>query len=60
VVKCEPAVSAAVRRDLARWGHRIVDADELLGGGQIIRIDQKSGLLSGGSDPRKDGFAAGF
>jgi gamma-glutamyltranspeptidase / glutathione hydrolase len=60
VVACESGISESVRRDLARRGHRLVDADELLGGGQIIRIDPKSGLLSGGSDPRKDGFAAGF
>ncbi len=60
VVECENAVSEAVRRDLARRGHKIADAGELLGGGQIIRIDAKTGLLIGGSDPRKDGFAAGF
>jgi gamma-glutamyltranspeptidase / glutathione hydrolase len=60
VVECEFGVSETVKRDLARRGHRIVETEELLGGGQIIRIDEKTGLLSGGSDPRKDGFAAGF
>jgi gamma-glutamyltranspeptidase/glutathione hydrolase len=60
VVECERGVSEAVKRDLARRGHKIVATEELLGGGQIIRIDPKTGLLSGGSDPRKDGFAAGF
>jgi gamma-glutamyltranspeptidase/glutathione hydrolase len=60
VVKCEVSISETVRRDLARRGHRIVETEELLGGGQIIRIDEKTGLLSAGSDPRKDGFAAGF
>jgi len=60
VVECESGVSETVMRDLARRGHKIVETEELLGGGQIIRIDEKTGLLSGGSDPRKDGFAAGF
>lgn len=59
-VECESGVSEAMRRDLARRGHRIIDAPELLGGGQIIRIDPGTGVLRGGSDPRKDGFAAGF
>jgi gamma-glutamyltranspeptidase/glutathione hydrolase len=60
VVECESGISETVRRDLARRGHRIVAVEELLGGGQIIRIDPVTGVLSGGSDPRKDGFAAGF
>lgn len=60
VVECEDGIGEAVKRDLARRGHRIVAAEEPLGGGQIIRIDPRTGLLSGGSDPRKDGFAAGF
>ncbi len=59
-VECENGVSQAIRRDLVRRGHKIIEAVEPLGGGQIIRIDPRTGVLSGGSDPRKDGFAAGF
>ena len=59
-VEVEAGISTPVRRDLQRRGHQIIDAEEPLGGGQIIRIDPDTGLLSGGSDSRKDGFAAGY
>ena len=40
-------------------GHRVIEADEPLGGGQAIRIED-SGVLTGASDPRKDGCALGY
>jgi len=32
----------------------------LFGSGQIIRRDAETGVLYGGSDPRKDGLVAAF
>jgi gamma-glutamyltranspeptidase len=45
---------------LERTGHRVVcDPDTLgFGGGQAILVDHHAPL--GGSDPRKNGYAAGF
>lgn len=59
-VVLERGYDAAVRRDMAMRGHRIVEAPGLFGGYQAIRIDPESGVLTGGSDPRKDGQAAGY
>jgi gamma-glutamyltranspeptidase/glutathione hydrolase len=43
-------------------GHHVVDTPRGggFGGYQAIRINVKTHVLSGGSDPRKDGHAAGF
>ncbi len=49
----------AVASLLAR-GHRLRYAPEPLGGGQAILIDHARGVMTGGSDPRKDGCALGF
>lgn len=59
-VALEHGYDAAVRRDMAHRGHRIVEAPGIFGGYQAIRIDPDSGMLSGGSDPRKDGQAGGY
>ena len=48
------------RADLARRGHEVDVAKVPLGGCQAIWIDRARGVLVGGSEPRKDGFAAGI
>ena len=59
-VEVERAIPDSVRRDLAALGHRVVAAERPIGGGQAIWIDRETGVLTGGSDPRKDGCAGGF
>ena len=59
-VLTESTVPASVLASLAARGHRIMPANEPLGGGQAIAIDHARGLLIGGSDHRKDGFALGY
>ena len=59
-VLTETTVPAAVLAGLKAKGHRIMPANEPLGGGQAIVIDHARGLLIGGSDHRKDGFALGY
>jgi gamma-glutamyltranspeptidase/glutathione hydrolase len=41
-------------------GHRVASAIDVWGGYQGILIDPKTGVLVGGSDPRKDGLAIGW
>lgn len=61
-LQLEERFPASVRESLARKGHEI----EMLGswGGpgsaQAIMVHPESGALMGGSDPRRDGYAAGF
>lgn len=47
-------------QELERLGHRVVEAREPIGGGQMIKIDWSEGVLVGGSDPRLDGIALGY
>jgi gamma-glutamyltranspeptidase/glutathione hydrolase len=46
--------------ELRSMGHTIIPSRGSYGGGQMIVIDPGSGMLSGGSDPRKDGCAIGY
>lgn len=60
VLKLERTVPEAVASDLAKRGHKIEWQAKPMGGCQIIEIDWERGVLVGGSDPRKDGFALGY
>ncbi len=48
---------------LRDMGHQVAPPKPIsgqFGGGQIILVDEESGIYLGGSDPRKDGCAVGF
>lgn len=61
-VAFETGLSHMARLGLEKRGHAITTnaAPTTMGGGQIIRIDPETGVLQGGSDPRKDGCAVGY
>jgi gamma-glutamyltranspeptidase / glutathione hydrolase len=59
-VAVESGIPAGVRAALAARGHTVIDSAGVFGGFQGIQIDHESGVLMGGSDPRKDGLAIGF
>lgn len=56
----ESGFSASVRYELAERGHSIISSVDAFGGYQGIMIDPKTGVLTGGSDVRKDGLAVGW
>ena len=59
-VAAESGIPEATLEALKRKGHRMTSAPGTFGGYQAILIDRKHGTLHGGSDPRKDGCAAGY
>ncbi len=63
VLALEEGVPVATMAALAAYGHRVRPVSgldrALFGCGQIITRDE-AGVLTGGSDPRKDGLAIGF
>ena len=64
VLALEEGIPVATLSRLAELGHRIRPVSGrgrgVFGDGQIIRRDPESGVLLGGSDPRKDGLVAAF
>jgi gamma-glutamyltranspeptidase/glutathione hydrolase len=56
----ESGIGPAVRRDLEARGHALVDGRGVMGGYQAILIDPVTGVMTGGSDLRKDGLAIGW
>lgn len=56
----ESGYSDAVANELMAMGHKVTRPEIGIGGSQAIRLDLKSNLLAGASDPRKDGCALGY
>jgi gamma-glutamyltranspeptidase/glutathione hydrolase len=56
----ESGIGPEVREALEARGHETRDGRGVMGGFQGILIDPRSGVLMGGSDPRKDGLAIGW
>jgi gamma-glutamyltranspeptidase/glutathione hydrolase len=63
-VVLEEGLGPNVINDLKNRGHQIQMASGYsrvgMGGGQIIQRDPETGVLSGGSEPRKDGCTVGW
>ena len=57
VMALETTIERSVAERLAALGHQVAWSDIPHGGGQAIAIDRATGVLTGGSDPRKDGCA---
>jgi gamma-glutamyltranspeptidase/glutathione hydrolase len=59
-VALEADINPEARRKLIEKGHKIIWSVGAFGGYQGIMIDPDTGVLTGGSDPRKDGCAVGW
>jgi gamma-glutamyltranspeptidase/glutathione hydrolase len=62
-LKIEARIPVSVQNELREMGHQILvkkDFDLYFGGAQGVVIDQKTGVLHGGADPRRDGKAIGY
>jgi gamma-glutamyltranspeptidase/glutathione hydrolase len=59
-IEAEATLPASSRAGLEALGHSFMAADDPIGGAQAIWIDHATGVLTGGSDPRKDGCALGY
>jgi gamma-glutamyltranspeptidase / glutathione hydrolase len=59
-IEAEKTLPPAVRAELERRGFVFTAPGAAIGGGQAIAIDPVTGVLSAGSDHRKDGCALGW
>ncbi len=59
-VEVESGIPADAVAGLRALGHEIEAAAKPIGGGQAIWIDWDEGVLTGASEPRKDGCALGY
>jgi gamma-glutamyltranspeptidase / glutathione hydrolase len=56
----EASIPGLTMEALAKMGHKISLRKMPWGGGQIVARDASTGVLTGGSDGRKDGMAVGY
>jgi gamma-glutamyltranspeptidase/glutathione hydrolase len=59
-IQAEPGISEDVVKELSGRGHHVERVRINGGGYQGILIDPATGMLHGGSEPRKDGAAVGY
>ncbi len=59
-VEVESGIPSETVDGLRKLGHQTGRPEKPIGGGQAILIDLETGVLTGGSDPRKDGCAIGY
>ena len=59
-MELETTIGPRVASDLRAMGHDCQYLVRPHGGGQAIWIDRKEGVLTGGSETRKDGLALGY
>ena len=59
-LQAEETIPLATLNGLVARGHKVAPAPGPIGGSQAIMIDKPHGVLIAGSDPRKDGHAAGY
>lgn len=63
LLKLEPEFGEDVAQELEKMGHAIQTTESFssaMGHAQAIRIDWEHGVLSGGADPRANGYALGW
>ncbi len=59
-VQAEPGIPEEIVKELQKRGHQVKRVQRNGGGYQGILIDPTTGMLHGGSEPRKDGCAMGY